>query len=120
MKAELTGPTYSPCHGAQAVELPCPMSQQEHINVRYVAGLARLALTQEEEAAYAGQLDRILHYVAQLESVDVTGVPEQTLEDGGCDFSRPDISRPSQPMEAALLNAPRRFGDQFQVPKVVE
>lgn len=96
------------------------MPQEETINVRYVAGLARLTLTPEEESAYAGQLDRILHYVAQLESVDVSSVPEHTLEDGGCDFTRPDEARLSQPLEAALLNAPRRANDQIQVPKVVE
>jgi aspartyl-tRNA(Asn)/glutamyl-tRNA(Gln) amidotransferase subunit C len=96
------------------------MPQEEHINVRYVAGLARLTLTPEEESAYAGQLDRILHYVAQLDSVDVSNVPEDTMEEGRCDFTRLDIARDSQPMESALLNAPRRSGDQFQVPKVVE
>ena len=96
------------------------MPQEAHINVRHIAGLARLTLTPEEETAYALQLEGILNYVAQLDSVDVSGVPGHTLEEGGCDFTRPDISRPSQPMEAALLNAPRRFGDQFQVPKVVE
>lgn len=96
------------------------MPLEDPINVRYVAGLARLTLTREEESAYAGQLDRILHYVTQLEGVDVSSVPEHTLEDGGCDFTRPDAARPSQPMESALLNAPGRSGDQFQVPKVVE
>ncbi len=96
------------------------MSQEAHINIRHIAGLARLTLTPEEESAYAPQLDGILKYVAQLESVDVSSVPDHTLEDGGCDFTRPDISHPSQPMESALLNAPRRAGDQFQVPKVVE
>ena len=96
------------------------MPQEAHLNVRHIAGLARLTLTPEEETAYAAQLGGILKYVAQLERVDVSGVPGHTLEDGGCDFTRPDISRPSQPVESALLNAPRRSGDQFQVPKVVE
>ena len=96
------------------------MPQEAHINVHHIAGLARLTLTPEEESAYALQLAGILQYVAQLESVDVSSVPEHTLEDGGCDFTRPDLARPSQPVEAALLNAPRRTGNQFQVPKVVE
>jgi len=96
------------------------MPQEAPINVRYVAGLARLTLTPEEESAYASQLDRILHYVAHLDEVDVSSVPEHTLEEGGCDFTRPDLARPSQPMESALQNAPRRSGAQFQVPKVVE
>ena len=96
------------------------MPQEEHLNVRYVAGLARLTLTPEEEATYATQLDSILHYVAQLDNVDVSQVPEHTLEEGGCDFTRPDIARAPQSLESALLNAPRRSGDQFLVPKVVE
>ena len=96
------------------------MSQEAKINVRHIAGLARLTLTQEEETAYAVQLEGILKYVAQLESVDVSTVPAHTLEEGGCDFTRPDIARSSQPVESALLNAPRRSGNQFQVPRVVE
>ena len=96
------------------------MPQEEHINVRYVAGLARLTLTPEEETAYSSQLDRILHFVAQLDSVDVSSVPEHTPESGACDFTRPDHARDSQPVESALLNAPRHSNNQFQVPKVVE
>ncbi len=96
------------------------MPQEDHINVRYVAGLARISLTPEEEAAYASQLDRILHYVAQLDALDLSSVPEHSLEAHGCDFTRPDLARPPQPLDDALHNAPRRVGDQFAVPKVVE
>lgn len=93
---------------------------ESSINVRYTAGLARLALSPGEEAAYAGQLDRILKYVGQLSEIDTTGIEPGTHDADAFDFTRPDESRDSQPMESALLNAPRRSGDQFMVPKVVE
>ena len=94
--------------------------ESESINVRYTAGLARLVLSPAEEAAYEGQLDRILKYVGQLDRIDTSGVETGTHGDAAFDFTRDDVSRPSQPMESALLNAPRRSGDQFMVPKVVE
>ena len=96
------------------------MPQEDPINVRYVAGLARLALTPEEESAFTSQLDRILHYVAQLDAVDISSLSQTPLEDDNCDFTRPDLARPPQALEDALRNAPRRAGDQFAVPKVVE
>ena len=77
-------------------------------------------MTPEEEAAFTGQLDRILEYVAQLNEVDVSAVPATGHWNESCDFTRPDAARPGIGQEATLLNAPRRSGDQFQVPKVVE
>ena len=94
--------------------------ESESINVHYTAGLARLALSSHEEAEYAGQLDRILKYVGQLGEIDTSGVESGMHGDAAFDFIREDVFRPSQTMESALLNAPRRAGDQFMVPKVVE
>jgi aspartyl-tRNA(Asn)/glutamyl-tRNA(Gln) amidotransferase subunit C len=91
-----------------------------HIDVKKTADLARLRLTPEEEASYSGQLDRILEYVSQLESVDTTGVEPAAHPHEVFDVIRPDAARPGFGMEAALRNAPRRSGDQFLVPKVVE
>lgn len=91
-----------------------------HIDVKKTADLARLRLTPEEEASYSGQLDRILEYVSQLESVDTAGVEPAAHPHEVFDVIRPDAARPGFGMEAALRNAPRRSGDQFLVPKVVE
>ncbi|MES2708518.1 MAG: Asp-tRNA(Asn)/Glu-tRNA(Gln) amidotransferase subunit GatC [Verrucomicrobiota bacterium] len=93
---------------------------ESSINVHYTAGLARLALSPGEEAEYAGQLDRILKYVGQLSEIDTTGIEPGTHDADAFDFTRADKSRDSQPLDKALLNAPRRSGDQFMVPKVVE
>ena len=91
-----------------------------HIDVKKTADLARLRLTEEEEAAYSGQLDRILEYVSQLDAVDTSGVEPAAHPHEVFDVLRPDAARPGIGMEATLQNAPRRSADQFLVPKVVE
>jgi aspartyl-tRNA(Asn)/glutamyl-tRNA(Gln) amidotransferase subunit C len=96
------------------------MSDTAHIDVRKTADLARLRLTAEEEAAYTGQLDRILQYVSQLDEVETANVEPAAHPHEIFDVTRPDEAREGIGVEAALRNAPRRSGDQFLVPKVVE
>jgi len=91
-----------------------------HIDVKKTADLARLRLTAEEEAAYSGQLDRILDYVSQLDAVDTSSVEPAAHPHEVFDVLRPDAARPGIGVEATLRNAPRRSGEQFLVPKVVE
>ncbi len=96
------------------------MSDPAHIDVRKTADLARLRLTPEESAAYSGQLDRILNYVSQLDEVDTSQVEPAAHPHEVFDVTRPDEPRDGFGVDAALGNAPRRAGDQFMVPKVVE
>ena len=91
-----------------------------HIDVKKTADLARLRLTPEEEAAYSGQLDRILEYVSQLDAADTAGVEPAAHPHEVFDVTREDAARDGFGVENALRNAPRRTGDQFLVPKVVE
>ena len=91
-----------------------------HIDVKKTADLARLRLTAEEEAAYGGQLERILAYVGQLNELDTAGVEPAAHPHEVCDVTRADAARPGFGVEAALRNSPRRSGGQFLVPKVVE
>jgi aspartyl-tRNA(Asn)/glutamyl-tRNA(Gln) amidotransferase subunit C len=96
------------------------MSEPAHIDVKKTADLARLRLTPEEEAAYSQQLDRILHYVSQLDAVDTSAVEPAAHPHEVFDVTRPDTAREGFGIDAALRNAPRRSGEQFLVPKVVE
>ncbi|HWB04018.1 MAG TPA: Asp-tRNA(Asn)/Glu-tRNA(Gln) amidotransferase subunit GatC [Verrucomicrobiales bacterium] len=96
------------------------MSASAHIDVKKTADLARLRLTPEEEAAYSGQLDRVLHYISQLDEVDTSNVEPAAHPHEVFDVTRPDEPREGFGVEAVLSNAPRRSGDQFMVPKVVE
>ena len=45
-----------------------------HIDVRYVANLARLELTPEEVATFQPQLEAILHHAEALSKLDVSGI----------------------------------------------
>ena len=96
------------------------MTTPVHLDVRRTAELARLRLTAEEAAAFGGQLDRILGYIGQLESVDTAEVPPMAHPHDVFDVTRPDAARPGLTTDDALRNAPKRSADQFMVPKVVE
>ncbi len=90
------------------------------LNVEKTAKLARLDLSAEEIATFQGQLDKILAYVDKLTELDVEGIEPTAHASPVFDVMRDDVSRPGFGVENALKNAPRRVGDQFGVPKVIE
>ena len=95
------------------------MSSPE-LDVRYVANLARIALSDEEVTTFQGQLSRILEHVTQLEKVDVSGVEPTAHANPVYNVFRADEPRESLPKVAALANAPRQANGLFVVTKVVE
>jgi aspartyl-tRNA(Asn)/glutamyl-tRNA(Gln) amidotransferase subunit C len=90
------------------------------INVQYVAHLARLALTPDEEKKLSAQLGGILGYIEKLKELDVTGVEPTAHAVPLVNVTRADEVRPSLSHEDALRNAPRQAGGLFLVPKIVE
>ena len=90
------------------------------IDVKYVAHLARLALTPEEERNMGAQLSNILTYIEKLKEVDVTGVEPTAHAFPLVNVTRPDEVRPSISNEDALRNAPAKANGLFIVPKIVE
>jgi aspartyl-tRNA(Asn)/glutamyl-tRNA(Gln) amidotransferase subunit C len=90
------------------------------IDVKYVAQLARIALTPDEEKKLAAQLGGILGYIEKLKELDVTGVEPTAHAVPLVNITRVDIVHPSLPHEEALRNAPKQSGGLFIVPKVVE
>jgi aspartyl-tRNA(Asn)/glutamyl-tRNA(Gln) amidotransferase subunit C len=89
-------------------------------DVHYVAHLARLKLSPEEEQQIGAQLGDILGYIEKLKEVDVSGVEPTAHPFPLVNVTRPDVSRPSLPHEDALRNAPQKAGGLFTVPKIVE
>ena len=87
--------------------------------VRRVAALARLELSDAEVERMTGQLDAILSYVAKLDELDTTGVAETTHPQKVVNAFREDEVRPSLPRERALANAPEQNGEAFVVPRVI-
>ena len=88
--------------------------------VRGIARLARLKVEESELAKLAGELNNIVTWVEQLDSVDTEGVEPMT--------SVVEVSLPMREDEVTdggyadrvLANAPDRVGDFYAVPKVVE
>ena len=80
----------------------------DHSEIRKVASLARLSLTNDEVEAYGRQLTRVLEYVDKLNAVD------------GRNVFRPDDRAVSLEYERALQNAPRTDGQFFLVPRILE
>ena len=90
------------------------------INVKYVAHLARLSLSPDEEQKLAAQLGNILGYIEKLKEADVTGVEPTAHAFPVVNVTRPDEVRPSISNADALRNAPARASGLFMVPKIVE
>ena len=90
------------------------------IDVKYVAHLARLSLTPDEEQKIGAQLGNILGYSEKLKEVDVTGVEPTAHAFPLVNVTRPDEVRPSLSNEEALRNAPSTANGLFMVPKIVE
>jgi aspartyl-tRNA(Asn)/glutamyl-tRNA(Gln) amidotransferase subunit C len=90
--------------------------------VRRVAALARLRLSEEEERLFAGQLSAILDHVQDLAALDLAGVPPMThaLAEGESVALRPDRPVPGLSPAEALANAPAREGTCFKVPRIIE
>jgi aspartyl-tRNA(Asn)/glutamyl-tRNA(Gln) amidotransferase subunit C len=90
------------------------------IDVKYVAHLARLSLSPEEEQKLGAQLGNILQYIEKLKEVDVSGVEPTAHAIPLVNVARPDETRPSLPGADALRNAPAQANGLFIVPKIVE
>jgi len=89
-------------------------------DVRWVAHLARLELTEAELTTMTRQLGAILDYVQQLQQVNTGGVEPLAHPLPVQNVFRPDEPAPSLPVNAALANAPARSGDFYAVPAVLD
>ena len=90
------------------------------LDVRYIARLARLELSDEEVARYQSQLGNVLTFVEALRKVDVSGVEPTAHASPVFNVFRHDEAQPSFTAQEALANAPRQANNLFVVTKVVE
>jgi len=89
-------------------------------DVKYVAHLARLSLTPEEEQKLHAQLNNILDYIAKLKQLEVSDVEPTAHAVPMVNVTRADEVGPSLSNEEALRNAPAKASGLFIVPKIVE
>lgn len=87
-------------------------------DVKHVAKLARLELTEEEINKYSKQLGEILKYVEQMNEVDTTGVEPMPHAIPVYNVMREDVVKYEQTKEELMANAPYDEDGFFRVPKI--
>ena len=93
------------------------------MDVRKVATLAHLEVSDEEVALYTPQMAEIVRYVEQLNELDTENIEPMlgglTDEGEATSTDREDIARASFTQTEALSEAPSAVAGHFQVPKVL-
>ena len=93
------------------------------MDVRKVAKLAHLEITDEEVALYTPQMAEIVKYVQQLNELDTEDIEPMlgglTAEGETTETPREDVPGGSLGQKAALSQAPSAVEGHFQVPKVL-
>lgn len=88
-------------------------------DVEHIAKLARLEFTDEEKETFTHQLNAILAYVEQLNTLDTSNVEPLSHVIELDNAFREDVHRPGLTQEEALKNAPVKTERFFKVPKVI-
>ena len=88
--------------------------------VRHIAHLARLGLTDADVEKFAPQLSEILDYFERLKAVDTEGVPPTAYPLDLHNVMRDDVADPPASAEDILQNAPQREGDLFRVRAILD
>ena len=88
--------------------------------VAKIAHLARLNLPPEEQQTTAGELSKILDWIAQLAEVNTDAIePLTSVNDQALRWREDKVTDGDKP-EAILANAPSKTADFFTVPKFIE
>ena len=89
-------------------------------DVRYIAELSRLEISEEEMPMFTEQFNQILEYADILEKVDTTGIEPTFSILPLYNVMREDEVNPGVSHEEAMENAPAVHNDGFKVPRVIE
>jgi aspartyl-tRNA(Asn)/glutamyl-tRNA(Gln) amidotransferase subunit C len=92
----------------------------EGVDVRYVANLARLTLSDDEVELFQGQLEHILEYVEQLSELDVEGIEPTAHAVSVTNVFREDKAIPFDAVGDVPLNFPSSVQQLVAVPKIIE
>lgn len=89
-------------------------------DVQHIAELAKLRLTEAEEARYQEQLSAILDYAARLNALDTSAISPTATVLPLRSVMRDDVARPSPSADDILANAPARVDQAFEVRAVLD
>ena len=89
------------------------------IDIRYVAKLARLALTDKEVENFGQQLGDLLEHVNVIAALDTASIPATAQVVESRNVFRDDVVRAGLDREIVLEGAPQRQGGFFRVPRII-
>jgi len=95
------------------------MSRISIDQVKHVANLARLAITEEEAEKFTKQLDAIIGFAEQLNELDTENVEPTSHVLDIKNVLREDVPQKGLPREEVLKNAPEEQDGQFKVPSIL-
>ncbi len=96
------------------------MSRISIEEVKHVANLARLAVTEDEAKMFQQQLDAIISFAEQLNELDTENVVPTSHVLSVKNVMREDVAKEGLPVEEVLKNAPDAKDGQFRVPSIIE
>ncbi|WP_449621743.1 Asp-tRNA(Asn)/Glu-tRNA(Gln) amidotransferase subunit GatC [Robertmurraya sp. Marseille-Q9965] len=96
------------------------MSRISTEEVKHVANLARLAVSEEEVQKFTQQLDKIITFAEQLNELDTENVEPTSHVLDMKNVMREDVPAKGLPREEVLKNAPEHENGQIKVPSIIE
>ncbi|MGD6830549.1 Asp-tRNA(Asn)/Glu-tRNA(Gln) amidotransferase subunit GatC [Sutcliffiella halmapala] len=96
------------------------MSRISEDQVKHVAHLARLAISEEEAVMFTSQLDAIISFAEQLNELDTDHVQPTTHVLPMKNVMREDVAKEGLPVDEVLKNAPDHKNGQIRVPSIIE
>ncbi|WFB37027.1 Asp-tRNA(Asn)/Glu-tRNA(Gln) amidotransferase subunit GatC [Kiritimatiellota bacterium B12222] len=97
-----------------------PTPDLDHVDVTYVANLARIELSAAETEKFQGELDDVLAYIHQLNELDLEGIEPMSHPHPRENVLREDVPVEAPDRELLLNNAPARVQDLIRVPQMME
>ncbi|WP_174733584.1 Asp-tRNA(Asn)/Glu-tRNA(Gln) amidotransferase subunit GatC [Mesobacillus harenae] len=96
------------------------MSKISADQVKHVAHLARIAVSNEEAEKMRDELEKITAFVEKLNEVNTDGVEPTSHVLNMKNVMREDVPTDGLPREKVLKNAPQHQDGQFRVPSILE
>ncbi|WP_274308264.1 Asp-tRNA(Asn)/Glu-tRNA(Gln) amidotransferase subunit GatC [Solibacillus daqui] len=96
------------------------MAKLSKEEVKHVANLARLAITEEEAEKFAEQLGKITDFAEQLNELDTTNVEPTSHVLPLVNVLREDVAKEGLSREKVMLNVKEQETGQIKVPSIME
>jgi aspartyl-tRNA(Asn)/glutamyl-tRNA(Gln) amidotransferase subunit C len=119
-RASARTPTSVACLRGEAADASRAAMSVDAATVRKIAGLARIAITDDEADAMVPELNNILGWIEQLQEVDTSEIAPMTAVIPNTLRLREDAVTDGDIRDKVLANAPQAEHGFFAVPKVIE